>query len=121
MKLKQLNEARYAGEHPVINEITDAFKQKFPNPRNDFQTKFWDLETKDVKEIVKSLTVMFGEPRVGNVRDPEGNVYHWEPMFNDRRYGITIGHDDQVDFPRWGYGIEIYYIGEPRKNFRPRR
>ncbi len=118
MKLKQLNEAKYAGEHPVINEIKSAFKEESLTPRNNFPTKFWDLKMKDVKGIVKSLTAMFGEPNIGDVRNPEGNVYHWEPVFNDSRYGITIGHDNLVDPP---YGIEIYYVGEPRKKFRPRR
>jgi len=113
MKLKQLNEIRYAGEHPIINEIRDTLKQHLGN------FKFWDLETKYVKGIVKSLIAMYGEPRVGDVRNPEGNVYHWEPVSKgDKRYGITIGHDSEVEPP---YGIEIYYIGEPRKNFRPRR
>ncbi len=112
MKLTQLNEIKYAGEHPVINEIRNVLKQD----RGKF--KFWDLETKVVKGVVKSLTTMFGEPRVGDVRNPEGNVYHWEPVSNDKRYGITIGHDSEVNPP---YGIEIYYIGEPRKTFRPRR
>ncbi|KKL28761.1 hypothetical protein LCGC14_2371900 [marine sediment metagenome] len=116
MKFKQIFEARYVGEHPVIKEIKDAFNHQ--GFSSEFQTKFWDLKTKDVKGIVKSLITIFGEPRVGDVRNPEGNVYHWEPMFNDRRYGITIGHDDRLNTP---YGIEIYYIGEPRKNFRPRR
>jgi len=111
MKLKQLNEARYAGEHPVIKDIKDIF-----NGLGEF--KFWDLETKYVKGIVKSLTAIYGEPRVGDVRNPEGNVYHWEPVVNDKRYGITIGHDDEEDPP---YGIEIYYIGEPKPKRRSRR
>jgi len=118
MKLKQLNEARYAGEHPVVNDIKDAFEHWPYRNFGDFRTKQWDLETKYVKGIVKSLTAMYGEPRVGDVRNPEGNVYHWEPVFKDKRYGITIGHDNQEDPP---YGIEIYYIGEPKPTRRPRR
>ncbi|KKM90895.1 hypothetical protein LCGC14_1233930, partial [marine sediment metagenome] len=68
------------------------------------------LETKDVKGIVKSLTGMFGEPR-GDF-NPEGNVYHWELVVKKKRYGITIGYDSEADTL---YGIEIYYVGEPRK------
>ena len=112
MKIKQLFEVKYAGEHPVIKEITDAFKQEFFRGFGDFRTKLWDLETKDVKRIVKSLTGMFGEPRVGDVRNPEGNVYHWELVVKKKRYGITIGYDSEADTL---YGIEIYYVGEPRK------
>ena len=112
MKLKQLLEARYAGEHPVVNDIRNAFKQ------DQVEFKFWDLETKYVKGIVKSLIAMYGEPRVGDVGNPAGNVYHWEPVINDKRYGITIGHDNSEDPP---YGIEIYYIGEPKPKRRSRR
>ncbi len=112
-------EARYAGEHPVINELKDAIeKGRSDTPGvGRFKTKFWDLETRAVKGIVKSLTAMYGEPRVGDVFNPEGNVYHWEPTVDERRYGVTIGHDDRVNPP---YGIEVYYIGAPRSTPRPR-
>jgi len=109
VKLAQLTEARYAGEHPVIDELRDLIAHA--DPRETFQTRFWDLETPAVKGIVKSLTAMFGEPRVGDVDHPQGNVYHWEPEIQDRRYGITIGHDHRINPP---YGIEIYFIGKPR-------
>ncbi len=118
MKLIQLQEARYAGDHPVINKLKAALK-RLPRPQGESQTNFWDLEIDDVSSVVKSLTDMFGDPRVGSAGagghkealhwDPK--IYHWEPKFNDHRYGITIGHDGRADPP---YGLEIYYIEGPR-------
>ncbi len=120
MKLIQLQEARYAGgDHPVINKLKAALKDGLPFPRGAFRTTFWDLEIDDVSSVVKSLTDMFGDPRVGSAGtgdhkeahhwDPQ--TYHWEPKFNDHRYGITIGHDGRHDPP---YGLEVYYIEGPR-------
>lgn len=106
MKLIQLQEARYAGDHPVINKLKDILKRGLSRP------KFWGLEMRVVSGVVKSLTDMFGPPRVGAAGDPDENVYHWEPKFNDHRYGITIGHDRQSDPP---YGLEIYYIEGPKR------
>jgi len=95
MKLIDLNEARYAGEHPVIAAVAKTLGTR------SRQTTFWDIEEKDIPRILKSLTARYGEP----VHSQGGHAHHWETQ---QRYGknmIAIGWDPDVDPP---YGVEVY-------------
>lgn len=98
MKLKDLQEARYSGEHPVIAAVADTL-----NSRDAGKITFWDIEERDVSHIRKSLNAKYGE----STPSGDGHSHHWTtPQKSGRlKNHITIGWDPEMDPP---YGVEVY-------------
>jgi len=104
MKLKTLQEARYAGEHPVIARIEKAIKDRS-------HANFWDIEERDVGLLVKQLNKKYGNAATGDAQtlDPATHLmrptsYHWT---SGTDYGISLGHDEEYSPP---YGVEVYQL-----------
>ena len=92
--IEDLNEASYAGEHPIIGIIKRTFQMRH---RAD---QFYDIEQKDIKKVVKSLKRFLGEPRFHGTY-----TWYWSTRLDDKNaYAVDIGYDDEINPP---YGITI--------------
>ena len=82
MKLADLHEARYAGNHPLVDRILKLYNERVVRYSDTFSVK-----DRDIPIIVKSLEHHFGPP------DLTGNgEYHWMKYYtnDNQRFEIVI-------------------------------
>jgi len=94
MKLQQLHEAGYAGDHAIVGVIKNMIAMQIVSD------KFFDIQPNDLKHVVDSITKNFGKPRMYS-----DHTYYWIVNVDDHNaYALDIGYDEMIDPP---YGITI--------------
>ena len=97
MKLKQLQEAGYAGNHAVVGVIKQMIDMEIKSD------KFFDIEANELDHVVDSITKTFGEPKMQSE-----HTYYWTvPVDEKNAYGLDIGYDETIFAP---YGITINHF-----------
>ena len=85
MKLAQLQEARYHGEHPIITELKDMiFKQ------TGEIKKEWTLTDQSFDYIVDELSSHFGSPEISPPDERHKARADWDISLPSRECWITV-------------------------------
>ena len=84
MKLSHIQEARHHKEHPMIDKIKQAAKN-----RTYYETSLTDV---DIEEVKSMLTRHFGEPA----------------LVRDKRTFWDMGNDELVVIDNYPFSVKVY-------------
>ncbi len=85
--LRELNEARYAGQHPVIKWIYEVFERKEPHASHQFNSVEDALQVRDL------VIAEFGQP--DDTDTDEWNYSEWMIDYKGDRIQVEIGHGNR--------------------------